>query len=106
MRVDSPTPSDFEVGCKSTLIYLRKLGVEKVNVPTSLNAHLLNTRVERLMEKIRFLWRNYGFKEKDVGLFNGEILGFGREILAEENDEDGVVQNDIVLAYQCFQKCF
>ena len=46
MQIDA-VPSDSEVGCKPTLIYLRKLGVEKVNVPTSLNAYLLNTREKR-----------------------------------------------------------
>lgn len=47
--------SDVEYCLRPTLLYLRKLGVEKLNVPTSLNAHLLNTRVERLVAKIRFL---------------------------------------------------
>lgn len=40
---------------KPTLNYLKKLGVEKLNVPSKLNAHLLNTRVQKLRGKIKFL---------------------------------------------------
>lgn len=47
--------SNVEYCLKPTLEYLRQLGVEKLNVPTTLNAHLLDTRVEKLRAKIRFL---------------------------------------------------
>lgn len=47
--------SDVECCLKPTHDYLRQLGVDKLNVPTTLNAHLLNTRVEKLRAKIRFL---------------------------------------------------
>ncbi|KAK3022037.1 hypothetical protein RJ639_047427 [Escallonia herrerae] len=49
--------SNVEFCLKPTLVYLRKLGIENLNTPTTLNAHLLNTRVEKFEEKIRFLRR-------------------------------------------------
>ncbi|KAK4742306.1 hypothetical protein SAY87_000307 [Trapa incisa] len=47
--------SDVEYCLRPTLNYLRQLGVGRLNAPTTLNAHLLNTRVERLREKVKFL---------------------------------------------------
>lgn len=38
-----------------TLRYLRKLGIENLNAPTNLNAHLLNTPVEKIASKVEFL---------------------------------------------------
>ncbi|KAF3435624.1 hypothetical protein FNV43_RR22715 [Rhamnella rubrinervis] len=49
--------SDVEYSLRPTLHYLRQLGVEGLNAPTNLNAHLLNTRVDKLRTKIRFLRR-------------------------------------------------
>ncbi|KAH7517883.1 hypothetical protein FEM48_Zijuj09G0111400 [Ziziphus jujuba var. spinosa] len=49
--------SDVEYCLRPTLHYLRKLGLERLDRPTSLNAHLLNTRVEKLRMKIGFLRR-------------------------------------------------
>ncbi|RWR72362.1 transcription termination factor MTEF1, chloroplastic [Cinnamomum micranthum f. kanehirae] len=40
---------------RPTLAFLRDLGIKNLNSPTSLNAHLLNLRVGKLQEKIRFL---------------------------------------------------
>ncbi|KAK9129909.1 hypothetical protein Sjap_010396 [Stephania japonica] len=40
---------------RPTLEFLTNLGFERLNSPNSLNAHLINTRVEKLVENIRFL---------------------------------------------------
>ncbi|KAK9286484.1 hypothetical protein L1049_014882 [Liquidambar formosana] len=56
--------SDVEFCLKPTVGYLRGLGLEKLNSPTTLNAHLLNTRVKKLVEKIRFL-RSVGFSYEE-----------------------------------------
>lgn len=40
---------------RPTVAFLRGIGVQNLNSPTSLNAHLLNSRVGNLQEKIRFL---------------------------------------------------
>ncbi|KAI9124068.1 hypothetical protein K1719_005368 [Acacia pycnantha] len=47
--------SDVEFCIHPTLRFLRQIGVENLNRPTNLNAHLLNTRVEKLRKKITFL---------------------------------------------------
>ncbi|XP_043709854.1 transcription termination factor MTEF1, chloroplastic [Telopea speciosissima] len=47
--------SHVDLCLRRTLLFLRELGLEKLNLPTSLNAHLLNTRVDKLEAKIRFL---------------------------------------------------
>lgn len=47
--------SNVEYCLRPTLDYLRKLGLERLNSPTTLNAHLLNTRVEKLQKKMKFL---------------------------------------------------
>ncbi|KAK9942354.1 hypothetical protein M0R45_008024 [Rubus argutus] len=47
--------SDVEFCLRPTLHFLKQLGVEKLSSPTNLNAHLLNTRVEKLRGKMRFL---------------------------------------------------
>lgn len=47
--------SDVDYCLRPTLHYLRELGVEGLNSATNLNAHLLNTRVEKLRAKMRFL---------------------------------------------------
>ncbi|CAI9112376.1 OLC1v1012822C1 [Oldenlandia corymbosa var. corymbosa] len=45
---------------KPTLHYLTELGLQNLNSPTKLNAHLLNTRIQKLEEKVKFL-RHAGF---------------------------------------------
>ncbi|XP_077233599.1 mitochondrial transcription termination factor family protein [Tasmannia lanceolata] len=47
--------SNVEFCLRPTLFFLRELGLQKLNSPTTLNAHLLNSRVNKLLEKIRFL---------------------------------------------------
>ncbi|KAI3893000.1 hypothetical protein MKW92_051863 [Papaver armeniacum] len=47
--------SDVRFCLRPTLLFLREIGLDKLNSPTSLNAHLLNTRVGKLTAKIRFL---------------------------------------------------
>ncbi|XP_054822435.1 transcription termination factor MTEF1, chloroplastic [Prosopis cineraria] len=47
--------SDVEFCLRPSLRFLRQIGVENLNRPTNLTAHLLNTRVEKLRKKITFL---------------------------------------------------
>ncbi|XP_010263697.1 PREDICTED: transcription termination factor MTEF1, chloroplastic [Nelumbo nucifera] len=56
--------SDVEFCLRPTLLFLRGLGLENLNLPTTLNAHLLNTRVERLIPKLRFL-KSLGFSDEE-----------------------------------------
>ncbi|CAK9142980.1 unnamed protein product [Ilex paraguariensis] len=56
--------SNVEFCLRPTLNYLRNLGLENLNSPTTLNAHLLDTRVEKLREKVRFL-RSVGFSYEE-----------------------------------------
>ncbi|KAL5858140.1 hypothetical protein ACOSQ3_005598 [Xanthoceras sorbifolium] len=60
--------SDVEYCLQPTLSYLRRLGVKKLNVPSKLNAHLLNTRVEKLRKTLKFL--------RSIGLSHEEAAGF------------------------------
>ncbi|KAL6213545.1 hypothetical protein ACLB2K_012992 [Fragaria x ananassa] len=57
--------SDVEYCLRPTLHFLREVGVQKLCTPTNLNAYLLNTRVEKLNEKVRFL-RSLGFTYEEV----------------------------------------
>ncbi|CAM8891862.1 unnamed protein product [Rhodiola kirilowii] len=57
--------SDVDLCLRQSLMYLKSLGVEKLNVPTTLNAHLLNTRVPKLAEKVRFL-RSVGLSSEEA----------------------------------------
>ncbi|KAA8545966.1 hypothetical protein F0562_020583 [Nyssa sinensis] len=57
--------SDVEFCLRPTLLYLRELGLQKLNSPTNLNAHLLNTRIGRLQEKIKFL-QSVGFSYEEA----------------------------------------
>ncbi|KAF5745689.1 hypothetical protein HS088_TW07G01281 [Tripterygium wilfordii] len=57
--------SDVEFCLRPTLNYLKQLGLEKLNVPSTLNAHLLNTRVEKLRAKIKFL-KSLGFSYEEA----------------------------------------
>ncbi|KAM6573459.1 hypothetical protein CsatA_017539 [Cannabis sativa] len=58
--------SDIDYCLRPTLTYLRKLGLSGLSSPTNLNAHLLNTRVEKLDEKMRFLI-SIGLSEEESG---------------------------------------
>ncbi|XP_062092867.1 transcription termination factor MTEF1, chloroplastic [Humulus lupulus] len=58
--------SDVEYCLRPTLAYLRELGLSGLNSATNLNAHLLNTRVEKLREKVRFL-RSIGLSYEESG---------------------------------------
>ncbi|KAK3195562.1 hypothetical protein Dsin_026872 [Dipteronia sinensis] len=66
--------SNVEYCLQPTLSYLRKLGVKKLNVPSTLNAHLLNTRVEKLRKTLRFL--------RSIGLSHEEAAGFSSRMPA------------------------
>ncbi|KAI3946149.1 hypothetical protein MKX01_024905 [Papaver californicum] len=52
--------SDVRFCLRPTLLFLREIGLQKLNSPTSLNAHLLNTRVRKHTAKLTFL-ENLGF---------------------------------------------
>ncbi|KAK7834663.1 hypothetical protein CFP56_024574 [Quercus suber] len=45
--------------------YLRQLGMENLSSPSNLSAYLLNTRAERLREKIGFL-KSIGFSHEEA----------------------------------------
>ncbi|OMO63435.1 Mitochodrial transcription termination factor-related protein [Corchorus olitorius] len=60
--------SDVEYCLRPTLEYLRKLGVEKLNEPSKQKAFLLNTRVEKLRAKLRFL-RSIGLNYEEAASF-------------------------------------
>ncbi|CAI0377209.1 unnamed protein product [Linum tenue] len=57
--------SDAEHCLRPTLDYLRRIGVENLNVPSILNAYLLNIRVGKLQSKVEFL-RSIGFSEEEA----------------------------------------
>ncbi|XP_022136223.1 transcription termination factor MTEF1, chloroplastic, partial [Momordica charantia] len=56
--------SDAELCLLPTLRFLKQLGIRNLNSPSNLNSHLLNTRVEKLRSKFRFL--------QDIGLTHEE----------------------------------
>ncbi|KAL4347615.1 hypothetical protein GQ457_17G003690 [Hibiscus cannabinus] len=60
--------SDVEYCLKPTAEYLKGLGVEKLNEPSKQKAFLLNTRVDKLKEKIRFL-RSIGLRYEEAASF-------------------------------------
>nr|GEU80508.1 transcription termination factor MTEF1, chloroplastic [Tanacetum cinerariifolium] len=73
--------SDVEYCLKPTLEYLKYIGIRELNNPTTLNAHLLDTRVEKLQEKMRFL-RGVGFSSEESRRVCGRfpaIFGYGVE---------------------------
>ncbi|XP_074565891.1 transcription termination factor MTEF1, chloroplastic-like [Curcuma longa] len=59
--------SNVESRLRPTLCFLRNLGLRNVGAPTNLNAHLLNTPVEKLLSKIKFL--------ESMGLSREEAVG-------------------------------
>lgn len=46
--------SSVDYGLRPTLDFLQGLGIKNLGIPSNLNAHLLNTPIEKLMAKIRF----------------------------------------------------
>lgn len=56
--------SSVQFCLRPTFRYLRDIGVENLNKPSNLNAHLLNTRVKRLEETVWFL-RDIGFSREE-----------------------------------------
>lgn len=64
LRCPGILESNVEFCLKPTLAYLRSLGLEKLNSPTTLNAHLLNTRVGKFEEKVKFL-QSVGFSYEE-----------------------------------------
>ncbi|KAD3066504.1 hypothetical protein R6Q59_019272 [Mikania micrantha] len=73
--------SDVELCLKPTLGYLKSLGITRLNTPTALNAHLLDTRVRKFEEKMQFL-RDVGFsieESKRVCARFRAIFGYGTE---------------------------
>ncbi|KAG1341904.1 transcription termination factor MTEF1, chloroplastic [Cocos nucifera] len=57
--------SNVEHRLRPTLQFLRELGLKNLNSPTNLNAHLLNTPIEKLVSKIRFL-QSLGFSYEEA----------------------------------------
>ncbi|KAM2798122.1 hypothetical protein COP1_003113 [Malus domestica] len=57
--------ADVEFCLRPTLYYLEQLGIDKPKSPSNLNAHLLNTRVEKLKKKMRFL-RSLGLSYEEA----------------------------------------
>ncbi|MBA0601655.1 transcription termination factor MTEF1, chloroplastic [Gossypium raimondii] len=59
--------SDVEYCLKPTVEYLKGLGVEKLNEPSKQKAFLLNTRVDKLKAKIKFL-RSIGLRYEEAAM--------------------------------------
>ncbi|KAK9988143.1 hypothetical protein SO802_028382 [Lithocarpus litseifolius] len=59
------TEESLEFCLQPTLDYLRRLGMKNLSSPSNLNAYLLNTRDERLREKIGFL-KSIGFPNEEA----------------------------------------
>ncbi|XP_027352383.1 transcription termination factor MTEF1, chloroplastic isoform X2 [Abrus precatorius] len=57
--------SDVDLCLRPTLHFLRQIGVGELNRATNRNAHLLNTRVEKLHGKVRFL-EEVGFTHEEA----------------------------------------
>ncbi|PKA50380.1 hypothetical protein AXF42_Ash013469 [Apostasia shenzhenica] len=47
--------TNVEFRLRPTLFFLRELGIKNLNLPSNLNANLLNTPVDKLASRIRFL---------------------------------------------------
>ncbi|CAJ1825621.1 unnamed protein product [Sphenostylis stenocarpa] len=50
---------------RPTLQFLRQVGIQELNKPTTRNAHLLNTRVDKLHAKVEFL-QELGFSKEEA----------------------------------------
>ncbi|KAJ4844455.1 hypothetical protein Tsubulata_028948 [Turnera subulata] len=71
--------SNVEYCLRPTLDYLTQLGVSKLNVPSTANAHLLNIRVDKLNARVEFL-RDLGFSHEEAARTCARlpaIFGFG-----------------------------
>lgn len=53
---------------RPTLLYLKELDIGNLNLPTNLNAHLLNTRVDKLQEKVTF-FKGIGYSYEESAKF-------------------------------------
>ncbi|CAK8542593.1 unnamed protein product [Lathyrus sativus] len=51
---------------KPTLQFLREIGIRGLNRPTNRNAHLLNTRLEKLLLRVRFMEEVVGFSHEEA----------------------------------------
>lgn len=61
--------ASVEFCLKPTLFYLtQEIGIANLSAPTNLNAHLLNTRVNKLQEKVKFL-QSIGFSYEEATKF-------------------------------------
>ncbi|CAK9315852.1 unnamed protein product [Citrullus colocynthis] len=75
--------SDVELCLRPTHRFLKQLGIENLKSPSNLNSHLLNTRVEKLRSKIRFL-KEIGFSQEEAAKVCGRMPAiFGYSV--EEN---------------------
>ncbi|CAN4112348.1 unnamed protein product [Withania somnifera] len=74
---------------RPTVLYLKELEIGNLNLPTNLTAHLLNTRVDKLQQKVRFLfpaifgysiehslWPKYEYLAEDMKRDLGELKLF------------------------------
>ncbi|XP_014498259.1 transcription termination factor MTEF1, chloroplastic [Vigna radiata var. radiata] len=57
--------SHVDLCLRPTLQFLRQIGIQGLNKPTTRNAHLLNTRVDKLHAKVEFL-QELGFEYEDA----------------------------------------
>ncbi|XP_010521080.1 PREDICTED: transcription termination factor MTEF1, chloroplastic [Tarenaya hassleriana] len=57
--------SNVEYCLRPTMCYLQELGLKNLNRPSKMNAHVLNTRVDKLKIKVRFL-RSIGFDREEA----------------------------------------
>ncbi|EOA32273.1 hypothetical protein CARUB_v10015534mg [Capsella rubella] len=64
--------SDVEYCLRPTLVYLKELGLQNLNRASKTNAHVLNTRVEKLRAKMRFL-KSIGFEHEEAARVCGRI---------------------------------
>lgn len=64
--------SDVEYCLRPTLVYLKELGLRNLNRASKTNAHVLNTRVEKLRAKMRFL-KSIGFEHEEAARVCGRI---------------------------------
>lgn len=66
LRCPQILEASVEFCLKPTLFYLREeVGLENLNLPSKLNAHLLNTRFNKLQEKVYFL-ESMGFSYEEA----------------------------------------
>ncbi|CAN8269053.1 unnamed protein product [Cochlearia groenlandica] len=64
--------SDVDHCLRPTLLYLQELGLRNLNRGSKTNAHVLNTRVEKLRAKMRFL-KSIGFVHEEAARVCGRV---------------------------------